>query len=398
MNKRKMFIDAGLSIAASAIPIATLQLILLPLLGQQLPNENEYGLIITLIGVMSVATQTFGPLNNVRLLLNQEYADTKECGDFNILLVLFAFAGALCTVIGSAIFFTSLNVIHIMLLSMATALNVINGYLLVAFRLEINYVRIFIGNTALCVGYFIGYGLFLISGYWEWIYVIAPLFSILYVIKHSRLIAEPFRFTPLLKKTFRQSLVLILAGCLGSLLSYIDRLVLFPLIGGAALSVYYASTILGKAISMGITPIAGVMLSYFAGMKRISRRNITLAIGTAGVVGAVGYLVCIVISPMLLKMLYPQWAEEALKLIAITSLTAVVEMVCSVASPIILKFRDIRWQIAIYSFYLVVYVGISLCGLRFYDLIGFCVGALLSTFLKLIVMLAICYFPWITTR
>ena len=165
----------------------------------------------------------------------------------------------------------------------------------------------------------------------------------------------------------------------------------FPIIGGTALSVYYASTVLGKAISLAITPIAGVMLSYFSKMKQISNNSITWIVVLSAATGAIGYGICVLISPLLLKLMYPQWVDEAMRLVYITTLTAVVNMICSTLNPVVLKFRSINWQIAIHAGTLAAYLAIGLIFLNAYGLMGFCVGALITSTFKLVIMMIICY-------
>lgn len=391
MNKKKAIFDAVLSITASAIPLVSLQLIILPLVARFLPNGDDYGLVLILVGVTTVLFQTFGPLNNIRLLRNNEYSELHVSGDFNILVLLFSGISGLCAIVGTSICMGGFEVVNIILLVLVTILNVLTGYFTVAFRLQINYWKILLNNLMQCLGYFIGFGIFLCTGYWEWIYLIGALLQLIHVLRNCDLYKEPYRITCLVKGTLHQSIVVMAAGLLGSLATYIDRFLLYPLIGGAVLSVYYASTVLGKAIALGITPIAGVMLSYFAGMKKISAQNMTVIIGLTSVVGAVGYIICILISPIILKLIYPQWAQEALSLIHVTTLTAVINMICSVISPMILKFRNINWQFFIHGVRIVVYLSVPLVLLNSYGLIGFCVGTLVASIAQLLVMLLICY-------
>lgn len=391
MNKKKAIGDAVLSIASSAIPLVSLQLVLMPLLARYLPNDNSYGLVVTLLGVTTVISQTFGPLNNIRLMLDYEYKEHQLSGDFNVLVLIFSGVSGLCAIVGTYIYIGTFEVSHIFLIVLVTIINVLVGYFSVAFRLEIDYRKILLSNLMLCLGYFVGFVIFLCTNYWEWIYLIGAMLQLIYVLSNSDLHKEPYRITCLMRGTLYQSLVVMAAGLLASLATYIDRFLLFPLIGGEALSTYHASTILGKAIALGITPIAGVMLSYFSGMRKISAKNMTVIIGLTSLVGAVGYLLCILISPTILQLIYPQWAQEALTLIYVTTLTAVINMICSVISPMILKFRNINWQFFIHGLRIFVYLSVSILLLKRYGLIGFCVGALFASIVQMIAMVLICF-------
>ena len=126
-TKKKIVYDALFSIAASAVPLIVLQLVLLPLLAQYLPNGDEYGLVITLVGVMTVIAQTFDPLNNVRLIMEGTYREKGANGDFNILLTVCMGLGAIATFIGVSMY--HVDTIHVILLAVSTLFCVANSYL-----------------------------------------------------------------------------------------------------------------------------------------------------------------------------------------------------------------------------------------------------------------------------
>ena len=103
----------------------------------------------------------------------------------------------------------------------------------------------------------------------------------------------------------------------------------------------------------------------------------------------IGYVICIVCSGPVLDMLYPQWAEESMKYIYITTATAIVGMVSSVMNPVILKFCSLNWQVAINGINFVVYIVVTLIFLSVWGLYGFCIGILIANLVKLFLIILV---------
>ena len=65
---KKIINDMLLNLIATAIPVAVLQLIILPMLSNRM-GSDEYGLAVTMLSVFNVIPASFGNvLNNIRCL------------------------------------------------------------------------------------------------------------------------------------------------------------------------------------------------------------------------------------------------------------------------------------------------------------------------------------------
>ncbi|WP_313346633.1 hypothetical protein [Sedimentibacter sp.] len=387
--KRKIIFDMILNIAATAVPIVLIQLLIYPAVAEKLGNA-EYGLMITMVSLFNLIGHPYGNvLNNIRLLQNNEYIENDVEGDFNILLIVGLVVNTIIMIVGTVYYEGSFSYASILLSIIVSALNLGREYLIVAFRISLNYKAILLNNIFLMIGYFAGFLIFNIIGYWQLIYLCGYLVSLIYIIKNSNLINEKYAVTRLFKSTTYKSAVLFFSTFLKSFVTYADKLIIYPLLGPAAVSVYYSSTILGKIISMGITPISSVFLSYLPNIKEINLRNFLKILSFAGVVGIVGYYVCIVVSKPLLLLLYPDWAIESLELVNITTATAIIGAVCSVINPIILRFNNVNWQMVLSVTEIVVYIIFTILFYNLYGLKGFCIGILMTYVLKLLLMIGV---------
>lgn len=388
-SKKGFIVNVLQNAVATAIPLISLQLFILPRVGEQM-SAAAYGLMLTLVGIMTIATQSAGgTLSNVRLLMNLEYEEKGYAGDFNVLIAALTAASAVATGIFSIIYSGGASVRDIAGMVVIGVLATINHYYLVGFQLTLSYGKIAIKSVIQMLGYLAGYLLFVKTDYWQWIYILGFGLSDAYILTNSALIREPRKRTPLFRTASAKLAVLLVAALLGSSISYIDRLVLYPILGGEAVTVYYVATLLGKMICVAINPVTGVMLSYFSKMKRLKMHTMTLLLLASSLVGALGYAACVLVSRPILTYLYPQVVEKAMHIIYIATLTCVVDMVASVVYPVVLRFCNTNWQLAIGAINVASYLLVSLLLLSRFGLMGFCVGALIAMVLKLLLMLMV---------
>ncbi|MEK5206094.1 lipopolysaccharide biosynthesis protein [Psychrobacillus sp. FSL H8-0510] len=394
MKKKKFLIDSLLNIISAALPLLVLQLISYPLIARVVGGE-EYGLIITLISVITVVSFPLGNvLNNIRLLRDEEYKEANEEGDFNPLLLGSSFVSILLIIYISFYIDSSLEILDFILLSLITVASLWKEYLIVTFRLVLNYKGILLNNIFMSLGYLIGSGIFLYLGNWQIIYFTGLLFSLIYILRHTSLHKEKFRFSNLFKITASKGLALYIANLLKNVLSYADKLILLPLLGPVTVAIYYSSTILGKIISMMINPVNSVILSYLVKVDNISLKNVIKMFSVSTIIGVFGYILTIWISPYFLGFFYKDWAEESLELVYITTATAIVGVLSTVLQPFNLRFNKISWQIYLSGIHLVVYVALCYYFFQIAGLKGFTFGVLMSTVFKLIMQLSIFLFNY----
>lgn len=389
MNKKKFLFDALLNVVSTAVPIIILQLVTLPIVGTRLGGE-EYGLVVTLISLFTILSFPFGNvLNNIRLLLDEEYKEKNISGDFNFLLTISLILSIPMIIIGTIYYEGKFSLISILSIIIISCLNLLREYLVVSFRLQLNYRLILVNSLVLGVGYMVGTFLFYQTGFWHLIFIIGYGFSFIHVLRSSNLLKETFTITKLFNSTTYKSVILLGSSLLKNLLSYSDKLIIFPLLGPTAVSIYYTATIVGKIMSMAINPVNGVILSYLARLEKISFKSFHYILLTASFVGVIGYIITIWISPFVLYYLYPDWATESMKYIYVTSATAIINVISSIIHPFILKFNNINWQLVINGSRIIVYIVCTFILFNHYGLIGFCIGILISAVYQLLLMIFI---------
>lgn len=384
-NKKKVILDMLLNIISTAVPTIILQLLILPSIANFV-DDNKYGLIVTILAMLNVVPATMGnSLNNIRLVYEERYKENKTKGDFQLVLVICETVNILLIFIISWYYLGKFDVINILLIIITGILWLGREYHIVAFRISLNYKAILLNNLYLTLGYGLGYIVFRITNYWQFIYILGMLISYVYIYINSDICKEPFVKTIFWKNVLKDNLLLLISVIFARLINYADKLLLYPLLGGAVVSIYYVATIFGKVVSMAITPINSVALSYLAKIKNKPDHLFKWTYMMGIVVCVIGYILAIIFSEPILKIIYPMYVDEAMKYIYITSATVCINVLTSILTPFVLKFFAMKWQIVINGVTTACYVIISVILLYFYGLTGFCIGALLTNIIKLLI-------------
>lgn len=391
VNRRVIISDIILNIIASVIPVFILQFLILPIVASKIDSAS-YGYLLTIVGLMNLSAATLGNIiNNSRLISDRKYKAIKVEGDYPILLGVFFLINILVMSIGLCFYQKPTDVVSFILIILSSIFLLIKGYGQVEFRIKLNFKYIMIDSILQVIGFGIGFVVFLIVGYWEIIYLTGFAFSLLFVFSKTRILKEQMKRTVLMKETTLKTFFLLISGLLLGTSIYVDRLLLYSLLGGMTVSIYYTATILGKTISLVIQPIAGVILSYLAQLDKINNKNIYIILSTSLLTGVIGYCATIFISKPMLTLLYPQYVNESLKYISIATLGIVVSIVNGMINPVVLRFCHSKWQIIINGSYLLFYIILSLYLLNIFGLMGIFIGILIANIIKLIMTLMIYY-------
>lgn len=383
MKKKKIFYDFILNILATAIPIFVLQIIIFPHLAAK-EGDESYGFIVTIISLLTIGAESIGnSLNNTRLLQEQKYLEKSLKGDFNRIVSEGIVIDIIFVAIGYIYYHKSLG--NMTLVIIVSVLILMRAYYIVAYRLKINYKNILINNCILAVGYFIGYCAYLYFKRWELIYLIANCASLLHLFFTSSLMREPLRKTVLFKETGKKMGTIYAADLVKTFMTYADRLLIYPIMGASAVAYYYTASIMGKMISMVITPVSSVMLSYVVKEKEPDRKGfakIALIVAAASIPV---YVCSLFAGRIMIFILYKDMYDMVKNLLFWTVAGAIISALTSMAQPIVLRYRGARFQLYINIMSLALYLFFSLAGIRLYGLTGFCVSYALSVAVKLLI-------------
>ncbi len=374
---KKIFWDFSLNIIASGIKTVGLQLVTYPILARMYTSDY-YGVILTQMGICNTITVTFGnALNNVRLIQNERYKKCNQEGDFNLFVILACVLAALTSGVSS--WLIAKDILIAVCLMFVNILGVIRTYYEVGPRLELKYTKVLRGNVLTALGYIVGTFLLKFGFSWPMAFLLGELLGSLYLLNASHLVHERLYRTTMFYQTGKAYLYLLLSTGIANITTYLDRFFLYPIMGSAAVSTYTVASIVGKCIGIIATPVAGVLLSYYAqsNYQMSSGKYYSQSIFMGGI--ALIFIIGIApFSPFITKILYPTLFEGASRYIFWANTAAVIGTLGGMFSPAILKFVEPYWQIFITALYSVVYLVSAYILTTEFGLIGFCAAAIIA--------------------
>ncbi|VBB43281.1 conserved membrane hypothetical protein [uncultured Paludibacter sp.] len=376
--------DILLNVVANMIPVIILQFLIQPIVANKLGAERN-GLFITIIALLRFTVVITGSsLNNTRLLLDKMYKNNNFVGDFNLYLLVLSVVNIFIVAVGLILYGKSISAIEIFIICILSLLWMIKDYLIVEYRIILNYKKILINNLLLSLGLVLGLLVFIYLPYWHVIFIVGYLISFLHVFWTTKLIKEPFVKTSMFAILNKTILVIIFANFLAMLSANFDRLVLYPLVGGTLVSIYYSASAMGKMMTLLSSPLSSVFLSYVVKYELLPMKWFNYIVGISIFLGIILYIIFILVSPILLNVLYPKWSNESIRYVPIVTAIAIFELVVTVINPIVMRFCKINYQIKIQLLFLLSYMVLGLSLLKVFGMIGFAYGVLIATFIKVL--------------
>ena len=388
---KKISEDIIINLIGTGIGLFVLQLIIYPLIALNL-DSNSYGQMQAIISMIYMISGTLGgTLSTTRLVREYDYNEKKLKGDYNLISLICLMIIIISIPLILVVYGNEYQLVDKVLIVLIGIFNFTGNYLSVGFRLKINYKAIFVSKLIGTGGYLIGFGLFYVTDKWQFVFIISFALETLFCIIKTDLFKEPFRWTKLICETNKTFINLGVANLLSRTLTYVDKLLLYPLLGGTAVSIYYTANIFGKLIIMTVEPITNVILSYLSKEKTISKKIWKVTIPLAGVSCLIMYIFCLFISSPIIRFFYPQWADPAIKLVPLTTLCLAVSAFINIIYPFTLKLIESNKQIIINGTGIIVYIISALLLYKSYSITGCCLALLMSYLAKLLLIFIFCF-------
>ena len=390
-KKKRVATDMLINLIGTGLPLVALQLIVYPIVARRI-DADAYGRMQSLVSVIFLISGTLGgALSTTRLIHQYDYDEQGRIGDFSLLNLYSLGTVAIATPIVIYLYLGEVDLYELILITIISVLNYTELYFEVGLRLILNYRKIFINKLIGAIGYLIGFLIFRWTFDWHYIFIAAYLIQTLYCIHSTNLLREPIQKTEAFGDTTRSYGNITIASAFNKSLTYFDKILLHPLLGGEAVSVYFAANIFGKLVIQVLEPITNVILSYLSKEKKVSRSVWGLTISIGGGFCAVMYIFCLLVSRFVLTILYPQFVDEAMKLIPISTLSLCVSSFVNIIHPLALKTIKTNRQIIISGGGLACYVILALTLYQPNGLMGCCVALLISYLVKLALILLYCF-------
>ncbi len=382
--------DSLLNILANGILVVVLQFIVLPIISHNTSVEF-FGTILTIIALKNVIMQVFGgSLNNVKLLNNKKEISSSDDTYIFLLFISICFAEVILIFL-LMLYGSEIKLYDYFYIIITTAVAIVNAYGTVYYRIILNYRKVLLMHIFCSIGFLIGLLVFSHYGVWSLMFFLSELLGFIYLLLT----------TPLLKlitssRNFRHKknidiisnyIYLITSNVITNIIIYFDRLLINPVLGVKAVTIFYVASLTGKTLSIIVTPVSGVLLSYTSKYKEKITRKYFKYLGLyIFLIIIIGVIVLNILSPFVIKIFYPNTAESALEYVKLANISISLGVGGNILNPFILSICDIKWQSRVNIFYGTMFIGLGLLLSNIWGLYGFCIASIISTFIRLMVL------------
>lgn len=386
---KNMLMDLSGNIAFTCVT----QLIIYPLLSSEISIE-KFGTLLTLTAISNLVGVIFGgSINNIRLIREQEYRDNAYEGDFRIIVEYSAIFTALGMFIGLFIFRDQVYFIHWIIFPLISVFSMLRSYMSIEYRLNLNYKKVMQHAFSTCLGYIAGIPLFLLTREWALIFLMGEVFAFVFASVTTRFFFETRKKTVFFRNTLKDTIQLMLSNLMVNFLTYLDRLLINPVMGPANVSIYFVASMVGKSTGIILQPVTSVALSYIANSppKHAQLWYFGTNLG-ALFCGIIAFIVSIPLSPIVIGMLYPNSISDASSYFIVANSSTILSTVASLFQPVILRHCPISWQMGIQFVFSFIYIVLGYFLMLSDGLYGFCVGSIVAQTVRILMLIGVGYY------
>ncbi len=383
-GKKKAIINLIFSVAGIAVFNAIIQFVLYPFLNKQV-GDAEFGVILTMISLMSVVSSSAGAaVNNARMVA--PFEKSSKNGDYNIILLLFNLVGIAVIIVFLAIIkqFSWYNVLFLNLLMFVTTYRYYSDC---EYRRSLKFTSFFIYYLLIGIGYILGCLLYKIIPYWQISMLIGEALALGFVMMRGVIYKKPFATSEVRNKVWILSVSLLIGEVINNLILNSDRILLYLFVSDEAVTKYYIASLVGKIVALVTVPLNGVVISYLSRQEKTpSKKFILIYLSAVIGLGVLAFIGCIIFSPIIIKLLYPD-SYDGIKSIMILAILAQIAFFSSnLAMSLVIKYMHSRVQLIINVIHLIIFVAITVLGAHFGGLEGFAIAAMIGNIIRFLMV------------
>ncbi len=376
---KKQIGDSAWSLAGLVLMNAVAQIVVFPLYARKFGNVG-YGDLQYLMAYVNILTVSIGSAANYARMVSPPDEREENGGDYNLLLLLVGLIGIPFTYLikrfGGAPMDSATYVCYLLLfIAMA-----FRYYADVAYKMTLNYRRYFVYYLLIGIGYVIGAILVSKTGIWPLGLLVGEALGVLYAYFSSTVLRHrALHLSPAWRKTFSVILTFFVAEGVANLILNVDRILLKLLLGATAVTVYYLATLVGKVVSVVITPLNGVLIGYLARYDgRLTRRAMRwITVGSVATI-LLGALLCTLGGYVVLLLLYPAEIHTVRSFLFVGSLAQVLYFVTSIVMVVLIRFAKKSYQVFINLLFGICFFGLGIPATVIFGLWGFSVAMVLA--------------------
>ncbi|PTI92878.1 hypothetical protein BU021_13020 [Staphylococcus simulans] len=378
--------DSSINIISNLIIVAVIQLLTFPLISK-IENEQNFAELIVYYGLALIFATTFGnTLNNVRLLHNPKLENHIKNQVFSKYYSWILIFNAIFFIIVFSFSYNGLGLNKLVFVIFSMLLTS-RYYLQVYFREDLRYKNILMTNVNVVIGYVIGITIYyFINSFYTLPFFIGEIFGFVYLLTKTNVrfqIKNQVKITMdgILKDYINFSSINLIIN----VLNYLDRLILLPIIGPAAVTVYFIGSTASKMISLVTTPMNNVILSYLSlRTESVNPKQFKKLLTFLLIFSLPSFFLIKYASLLMIYIIYRNYFDRVLTIIDLVTIIGLVSILNSIIHPFAMKVLKSKLLLFIQFGYAFVYLLLAIMGSVNYNLIGFCIATIVAMVLKLI--------------
>ena len=373
-KNKKIVTDLFFNTFGFGIYIIAQQIILLPIMAK-IFDENEFSKIVLYISVFAIITNVLG--NELGIVRQVKREEENSSGDYNrILLQLTPFIIIISVIVLAVLKF---SIIEIILLTITILLGNIRLYVSAFFRNNKDFKNIVIQNIIYLIGIALGiiiiYKIKLI-----WIpMLIAEILCLIFNLIKTDIIKQKAIKSNVNKSIWKTFKDFGIISFLVNMTTYFDKIIIYPILGKSAVSVYYSTSSMSKVLALITNPIHGVILSWIKGNDEKLRNKITKITLKANIpIVIITFILGLPITYLAVMILYPKYLNSAIPLILPVTIAMAFNTVATIVKAILLKFIDSKKLVNTYITYIIILVILAIIMSKLFGIIGFAYATAIS--------------------
>lgn len=381
-NKIRDFIkDMFVNTFSFGIYIIAQQIVLMPIMSRVLSQE-EYANYIIYISIFAIISNVLGSeLGVVRQVRN----DKDDGKNYNRILLILIPIIVIVSVV--SLYFLKYSIVDTIFLTIAILLANIRLYSASYFRMNRDFKKVLLQNVIYFIGILIGLVIYIKCNY-IWIpTLIAEIFTLIYSLINTDIIKAGIskNRNKEIRRTFTD---LGFISLLVNGMVYFDKILVYPILGGTAVTLYYSTSVMSKIISLIVNPLYSVILSWLKDNDdKFKSKIVSLTVKINIPVLFLSFIISVPLTYIAMKILYPQYFEASVYLIIPVCIGLAFSVVSSLVKAILLKYMDSKKLVKAYVIYFIIFVISAITMSKFIGLIGFVYSNVISKFSLWIIFL-----------
>jgi len=373
------FKDATLNVIAFAIYICSQQLFLLPILARLLEDE-DYAILIVVINLMNAFCNVLGgQLGVTHQLVKDDYCECKENerGDFFFIMLIASIGMVVC--LFAILVFLDLKVIDIVVFCIIAVISNFRLYIRYYFRINSIYKNTIWQNVFYLFGVLCGLPVVKILNIMWLPLLLGEGFACVYTLCVIPMKSIRIRKSNYIKKVIKRYAGLGVADAMTNIVTLVDKLLVYPLLGSYTLAVYNAGSSTSKVTALIMNPLNEVLLVKLSKAKEEGiSKLLKVIIITSFLVSAVMFVIFIPIIYVFSYLLYNQYLSDINSIIYLLSIRCSVGITVSIMKSFIIRYAKSSQLAGCYALNLLIlglggYIGADKAGL-----FGFAVATVIA--------------------